>query len=74
MNRLEPGEVSDPVKTQYGYHLIQVVERRTQAADAKRQRYVAMQALREKKIAESVTDWQRELRDKAYVEIRRENL
>ncbi len=73
MNRLQPGEVSDPIRTQYGYHLIQVVERRTAAGDATRSRLAARMALREKKLSEAVYNWQRELRDRAYVEIRKDS-
>lgn len=71
MNRLNPGEISEPVRTQYGYHLIEVLERRTAQGDGSRTRLAARMALREKKLAEAVYEWQRELRDRAYVEIRK---
>jgi len=74
MNRLKPGEISEPFRTKYGYHLIEVVDRRKQVADAERSRFSARQALRERKLAEAFAEWQRELRDRAYVEIREENL
>ena len=74
MNRLQPGEISQPIKTQYGYHIIQVVERRQEAMNDERMRYMARQVLRQRKLAEATVNWQRELRDRAYVEIRREEL
>lgn len=74
MNNLKPGEVSRPIKTQYGYHIILVLDRRQEAVDAERMRYMARQVLRQRKLAEATANWQRELRDRAYVEIRREAL
>lgn len=74
MNNLKSGEVSRPIKTQYGYHIIQVLDRRQEAVDAERMRYMARQVLRQRKLAEATANWQRELRDRAYVEIRRDAL
>ena len=74
MNNLKPGEVSRPIKTQYGYHIIQVLDQRQEAVDAERMRYMARQVLRQRKLAEATANWQRELRDRAYVEIRRDAL
>lgn len=74
MNNLKPGEVSRPIKTQYGYHIIQVLDRRQEAVDAELMRYMARQVLRQRKLAEATANWQRELRDRAYVEIRRDAL
>ena len=69
MNDLKPGEVSQPVQTQFGWHLIQVLERRKGDA-ADRNRLEARMALRERKSDEAYQDWLRQLRDRTYVEIR----
>ncbi|MBA5690273.1 peptidylprolyl isomerase [Duganella sp. LX47W] len=72
MNALKPGEVSQPVESSFGYHLIEVLERKSDDVSKERQRNAARQAIRERKLAEAVEDWQREVRDRAYVEFRDE--
>ena len=70
MNALPINGVSDPVVSRFGVHLIQVIERRKMALDAKQQREQARNALREQKFDDAYTDWVRDLRARAYVEMR----
>ncbi|OGA44020.1 MAG: molecular chaperone SurA [Betaproteobacteria bacterium RIFCSPLOWO2_12_FULL_65_110] len=70
MKELKPLEVSKPVKTQFGWHLIQVLERRTTDASSDRKRLEARKALRERKSDEAFQEWLRQLRDRAWVEYR----
>jgi len=69
MNRLQIGEVSDPVKTEFGWHLIQVLERRDAQITVEKQREFARAAIRERKFEQSYQDWLRKLRDTATVKI-----
>lgn len=73
MNQLPPGEVSQPVQSPFGFHLIEVLERRVQDVSADRHRNAARQALKERKMDEAYQDWLRQARDRAYVEIRLED-
>jgi peptidyl-prolyl cis-trans isomerase SurA len=70
MDALRPNQISEPVQSPFGWHLIQVLERRTQDVTKDRQRLVARQAIRARKADEAYQEWLRQLRDRAYVEIR----
>jgi peptidyl-prolyl cis-trans isomerase SurA len=70
MNALQPGEVSAPIQSPFGWHLIQVLERRDQDVTQERQKLMARQAIRERKGEEAFEDWVRQIRDSAYVELR----
>ncbi len=70
MNSLRPGQVSEPIESPFGYHLIEVLERKTEEVSRERQRLMARQSLRDQKLEEAYEDWLRQLRDRAYVEYR----
>lgn len=72
MASLAPNEVSAPVQTPFGWHLIQVLERRMEESSIDRTRIQARLALRERKAEEQYQDWLRQLRDRTYVEYRLE--
>lgn len=69
MNRLQIDEVSNPVKTEFGWHLIQVLERREAQLTIEKQRQFARATIRERKFEQAYQDWLRELRDTATVKI-----
>jgi peptidyl-prolyl cis-trans isomerase SurA len=69
MNRLDISEVSNPVKTEFGWHLIQVLERRDAQLTVEKQREFARAAIRERKFEQLYQDWLRQLRDTATVRI-----
>jgi peptidyl-prolyl cis-trans isomerase SurA len=70
MDRLTPGQISDPVVSRFGVHLIQVVGRRDAKLSQSEQREAARAALREQRIEEAFSTWVQEVRARAYVEYR----
>jgi peptidyl-prolyl cis-trans isomerase SurA len=69
MDALKVGEVSAPVHSPFGWHLIQVLGRRNEDVTQERQKLLARQAIRERKSEEAFEDWVRQIRDSAYVEL-----
>jgi peptidyl-prolyl cis-trans isomerase SurA len=67
---LRPGQISDPLISRFGAHLIQVMERREVPLSLREQREMVRTQLREKKIDELYSTWVEELRGRAYVELR----
>lgn len=70
MNQLAPGEVSEPLLSRFGLHLVQLLERRQTKLSEAEQRESVRALLREKKRDEVAQAWTQELRGRAYVELR----
>ncbi|HEY4069548.1 MAG TPA: peptidylprolyl isomerase, partial [Burkholderiaceae bacterium] len=70
MNALPINGISDPVTSRFGVHLIQVLERRTTVLNIKQQREQARNVLREQKFEQAYAEWVRDLRGRAYIEMR----
>jgi len=68
--RLRPGQISDPLISRFGAHLIQLLERREVPLSIREQREMVRTQLREKKIEELYSAWVEELRGRAYIELR----
>ena len=70
MNALKENEVSVPIQTPFGWHLVQVLGRRSDELSEDRKKLAARQAIRARKADEAYQDWLRQSRDRAFVENR----
>ncbi|MGA8147121.1 MAG: peptidylprolyl isomerase [Gallionellaceae bacterium] len=73
MNALKDRQISDPVQTGFGWHLIQVLERRNADISEEQKRQQARAAIHSFKSDEAYQDWLRQLRDRAYIEYRQDD-
>jgi peptidyl-prolyl cis-trans isomerase SurA len=69
MNALEPGGISEPFRSEYGWHVLQVLERRDDDQTQERKRQQAYRMLHSRKYDEEVEAWVREIRDQAFIKI-----
>jgi peptidyl-prolyl cis-trans isomerase SurA len=73
MDALAPNEISQPIASPFGWHLIQVIARRDQDLSEERRRIEARRMIRARKAEEAFDDWVRQTRDRAYIEVRLED-
>ena len=70
MRATPTGEISAPFRSQYGWHVLEVLERREQDLSEETRRNMAMQILHQRRFEEKLQEWLKELRDEAFVEMR----
>lgn len=73
MNALLPGQISSPVRSPFGWHLIKVIERRSKDVSEQQQREAARRTIHARKADVIVQEWLQQLRDQAYVEYKVED-
>ena len=70
VNALQLGEVSQPFESRFGWHIVQVQERRTEDFSTEMRENSARAEIRKRKATEELENWLRELRSQAYVDIK----
>lgn len=69
VNQLKPGEMSQPVRTPFGWHIIELLDRRNSADSPEAMEEIARRQIHARKAEQAYTTWLRRLRDESYVEI-----
>ena len=67
---LDKGQISEPFRTQFGWHLMELLDRRTRTVDDTALRQQAETALRQRKVEQETQRWQQQLRDDSFIELR----